>query len=339
VNALRRWGRVLAGLVVAAAFLALLARRVDWTEVRQVLAGAAWMPLALGLVALAGDMSARIYRWWSMLRVAEPGLPLASCVRPFLGSLALNNTVPLRAGDVVRVFGFRQTLRAPTAHIVGTLVLERILDLLVLLAILLLGVLGTSGVFPHGFIVIAWLAGALALGGLLAITLFPGHISGLAQRLVARLFARRSWAPTAARAVEQLTASLALLRSPRRAIRLLGLSLLAWVLEGSVFACVAWSLHIQVPWPAPWLALGSGTLATLLPSSPGYVGTFDYFASLGLTAYGASPAAAAAFALLAHLMLWLPVTIGGFVALAVGRSGARQSRVTDRLPVDPGVPA
>jgi glycosyltransferase 2 family protein len=339
VSRFRRWGRALAGFAIAALFLTLLARRVDWPEVRQVLAGAAWLPLALGLAALAGDMCARIYRWCSMLRAVEPDLPFKTCVRPFLGSLALNNTVPLRAGDVVRVFGFRQTLRAPTAHVVGTLVLERILDLLVLLAILLLGVSGTSGVFPSAFILVAWVVGAVALVSLLAITLFPGAIAGLAQRLVAMLFARRSWAPAAARAVGQLTDSLALLRSPPRALRLLGLSMLAWILEGAVFACVAWSLHIQVPWPAPWLSLGSGTLATLLPSSPGYVGTFDYFASLGLTAYGASPAAAAAFALLAHLMLWLPVTIGGFLALAFGRSGGRRPAVAEPLSVDPGLPA
>jgi uncharacterized protein (TIRG00374 family) len=333
-----RWGRAVAGLVVAALFLTLLARRVDWLEVRQVLAGVEWPLLGLGLVALAADMVARITRWWLMLRVVQPDLPLASCVRPYLGSLALNNTVPLRAGDVVRVFGFRRTLGAPTAHVVGTVILERILDLLVLLAILFVGVLGTSGVFPRAFVMVAGAAGVGAVLLLFALTLLPGPITGLIQRIVARLFARRSWAPTASRAVAQMTESLALLRSPQRALRLLGVSCVAWMLEGMVFACVARSLHIQVPWLAPWLSLAAATLATLLPSSPGYVGTFDYFGTLGLTAYGAPQAGAAAFALLVHLVLWLPVTTAGMIALVWSRPRSSPGDLShEPLGVDPGL--
>jgi glycosyltransferase 2 family protein len=332
-----RWLRTAAGLLVAALFVTLLARRVDWSEVRRVLAGAQWAPLMIGLLALAGDMTARIIRWWVMLRAAEPELSLGSCVRPLLGSLALNNTVPLRAGDVVRIFGFKQTLRAPTAHIVGTLVLERMLDLLVLVAILFVGVLGTSGIFPRPFMLLAAAAGIAAVAGLLAITLFPDAITSLVQRLVTHLFAGRKWLPVATGAVAQLTASLALLRLPARAVRLLGLSFLAWFLEGAVFACVARSLQISVHWTAPWLSLGAATLATLLPSSPGYVGTFDYFASLGLTAYGAPPSVATAFALLTHLMLWLPVTLVGFIAILVHRGGKTPASLGSELRSEPSV--
>jgi glycosyltransferase 2 family protein len=307
------------GLAVAALFVLLLSRRIDWTQVRHVLAGAIWPPLVLGIFALAADMSARITRWWWMVRPAQPDLTWSDCARPFLGSLALNNTMPLRAGDVVRVFGFQRTLRAPTAHVVGTLVLERMLDLLVLLAILFLCVLGTSGVFPRPFLGLAYLAGALCVAILLAITLAPAAITSFLQWMVKRLFGTRSWAPSLNHILAQLTQSLALLRSPGRALKLLGMSALAWVLEGGVFACVLWSLHLQVPWPAPWLSLAAATLATLLPSSPGYVGTFDYFATVGLTAYGADHSAAAAFAVLVHLLLWLPVTLAGFGALLWAR--------------------
>ena len=332
-----RWGRTLAGFLVAALFVTLLARRVDWSEVRRVLSGAQWAPLMFGLLALAGDMTARITRWWLMLRTAEPELSLGSCIRPFLGSLALNNTIPLRAGDVVRIFGFKQTLRAPTAHVAGTLVLERMLDLLVLVAILFVGVLGTPSIFPRPFMLLAGFAGVTAVAALAAISIWPDTITQLVQRMVTWLFARRSWLPTATAAVAQLTASLALLRSPGRATRLLGLSLVAWMLEGAVFASVARSLHISVHWTAPWLSLGAATLATLLPSSPGYVGTFDYFATLGLTAYGAPPSTATAFALLTHVMLWLPVTVVGFATLLLHRPAKGSSSVAEGVRSEPGV--
>jgi uncharacterized protein (TIRG00374 family) len=325
--------------MVATLFVALLARRVEWSQVRRILAGAEWAPLLVALLALTADMSARITRWWWMLRAAEPDLPWSSCVRPFLGSLALNNTVPLRAGDVVRVFGFRQALGAPAAYVAGTLLLERMLDLLVLLGILFAGLLGASARFPHGFMVLVSVAGGVGLILLLALTFFPDRITGFLQRILTRLFAKRSWQPAASRVVAQVAGSLALLRSPGRATRLLGLSFLAWLLEGAVFASVAWSLNIHVPWVAPWLSLAAGTLATLLPSSPGYVGTFDYFATLGLTVSGAGSADATALALLTHLVLWLPVTTAGLMVLLLGRRVSAAQSVGESLRTGPGISA
>jgi glycosyltransferase 2 family protein len=332
VTAARRWGRALAGLAVALLFVALLVRRIDWAEVRQVLGGAAWLPLVLALVALSADMAARITRWWWMLRPVQPDLPWSSCARPFLASLAINNTVPLRAGDVVRVVGFQRTLRVPTAHVAGTLVLERMLDLLVLLLILFLSLSGIQGVFPKTFLVLAQLAGVLCVLALVALTFTPGAISRFIQGAIGRLAGGHSWADSANRLVDQLTASLALLRSPGRALKLLGFSVLAWLLEGIVFACVLESLQVAVPRTAAWLSLSAATLATLLPSSPGYIGTFDYFASLGLTAHGVSYSVAAAYALLAHLLLWLPVTLAGLCALFWGRKPRLSSRVGSPAP-------
>jgi glycosyltransferase 2 family protein len=309
------------GLIVAAGFVWLLARRVDWQEVEGILAGADWRLLMVAVLALTADMGVRITRWWLMLRTMEPALPFRSCIRPFLASLALNNTVPFRAGDVVRVFGFRRTLGAPTAHVAGTLVLERLLDLLVLLAILFICLLGVSDAFPRSFLLGAGLAGAAALLALGVLTLFPLAITRGLQELVRRVFGERKWARAASRAVAQVTDSVGLLRHPGQAARLLGLTLLAWLLEGAVFASVISSLHIEAGWAAAGLSLGAGTLATLLPSSPGYVGTFDYFAALGLTAYGVTLVAATAFALLVHLVLWAPVTCVGLALLLIRRPG------------------
>ncbi|KPK48900.1 MAG: hypothetical protein AMS22_14540, partial [Thiotrichales bacterium SG8_50] len=59
------------------------------------------------------------------------------------------------------------------------------------------------------------------------------------------------------------------------------------------------------------------TLATLIPSSPGYVGTFDYFAAQGIAAYGAAPEVSVAFALTVHAVLWAPLTAAGLVYLVL----------------------
>lgn len=336
---MRRWARVGLGLAVAGIFLALLVRRVDVAQVGRVLAGAAVAPLLLALVALSADMLARMARWWLMLRAVEPDLRFAACTRPFLASLALNNTLPFRAGDVARVVGFRQALRAPVAHVAGTLVLERILDLLTLLGILFVSLAGDPARFPRAFLAAGALAGGVALAVLQALTFAAGPLTRLMHDRLAGRFAGRLWVPAARRVIDQLAGALALLRSPAMAARLVGLSLVAWALEGTVFACVAWSLGLVLPWPAPWLALAAATLATLLPSTPGYVGTFDYFASLGLTVWGVPATGGAAFAVLTHFVLWTPVTAAGLLALVLGRVRRKGAPTLEPIRRGEGMPA
>jgi len=48
-----------------------------------------------------------------------------------------------------------------------------------------------------------------------------------------------------------------------------------------------------------------------LPGTPGHLGTFDFFAAEAMQAGGNAALAAAAFALLVHFVLWLPVTCAG----------------------------
>ncbi|MGI8546246.1 MAG: lysylphosphatidylglycerol synthase transmembrane domain-containing protein [Gemmatimonadaceae bacterium] len=319
-----RWLRPVAGVLVAAVFLYLTLHRLEWAAIREAWRSAAPGAIGLALLALAAGYATRIARWWVMLRVLDPNLPYSSCVRPFLGSLAVNNTMPLRAGDFVRAFGFRGLLRAPPAKIVGTLVVERVLDLVVLLALFFVGLVGVArGAVPQGFITAGTVLFALSLAGVLALVLAPRAVEWFVARALLGPLAR--WGGRSGRvatrlhgAAEQLFGTLTQVLTPGRAAVLLALSVVSWGLEGGVYAAVAWALHSHTAPFGPFFALATGTLATLLPSSPGYVGTFDYFATLGLTAYGATRIAAAAFALLTHFVLWLPPTIAGglcFVSL------------------------
>jgi hypothetical protein len=99
-------------------------------------------------------------------------------------------------------------------------------------------------------------------------------------------------------------------------IRLVSWSMLAWLAEGCVFWFAALALPSLVTPLAGWLALPVGTLATLIPSTPGYVGTFDFFTVRAMTALGNTLGAATAYALLVHALLWLPPTlIGGLYLL------------------------
>jgi uncharacterized membrane protein YbhN (UPF0104 family) len=319
-----RWVKPVFGVVVTCAFAWLLLHYVDVAGLTAAFANLSAPWLLLALAFLAAGYVVRIIRWWWMLRALEPDLDLSACIWPFLTSIAVNNTVPFRAGDALRVFGFRRQLRSPPMRVLGTLVVERLLDLLALLAFFFVGLLGLpQGAFPETFVTIAvWLAGG-SLGGVMTLILLAPWLPNLVRTLADRpAFAARGWSDAIHRLGINLVEALGVLGAARRLVALLGLSLLTWAFEGAVFATVAIAFDTGATPIGPWFALATATLATLLPSSPGYVGTFDYFAVLGLAAYGASQAAALAFALTVHAVLWVPLT-----ALGLGHLLLRGERI------------
>jgi hypothetical protein len=64
--------------------------------------------------------------------------------------------------------------------------------------------------------------------------------------------------------------------------------------------------------PETLLTTGIANLATLVPSSPGYVGPYEAAIILVLNgALGLSRELALSYGVLMHVMLWLPITIWG----------------------------
>ena len=274
-----------------------------------------------------------------MLRALEPDLGLSRCVGPFLASVAVNNVLPFRAGDVLRVVGFRDQLRSPPMRVLGTVVVERILDVAVLLGVLLVGLVGVADANMPAALAgwAAWLF-VLCVGATVGLVWLAPQLVGLRHRDPRGWYARLAgrWWPAVAEQLGHLGDALVGVRNIRRALVLVGLSILAWVFEGAMFVVVAVAFGTDYSSGAPWLSLASGTLATLIPSAPGFVGTFDYFAAQGFSAYGSPMGQAVAFAVTVHALLWVGLTLVGapfaiLRALAVrrnpeckgvGRSGA-----------------
>ena len=346
-----RWLKLSIGFATTAGFVWLLAHEVDLDALGRALAGLSVSTALLALAFLAAGYAARIVRWWWMLRALEPTLPLGACAGPFLAGVAVNNVAPFRAGDALRVLGFRRQLRAPAMAVAGTLVVERVLDVAVLTWILFLGLLGLpDGTFPRGFVVaVTWLAGCGA-AAVLVLPLFMPWLGRVRERLFAkgssarssaedsspgrRFFTARRWAQAVSRYGVHLAEALSLMRAPRRMLALIGLSAAAWICEGAVFATVAAGVRAGTEPMGPWFSLAAGTLATAIPSAPGHVGTFDWFAAQGLEAYGASAEVAIAFALTVHAVLWVSSTAAGLFFLLT--RGLRPWRVRGGVPHVPG---
>jgi len=134
----------------------------------------------------------------------------------------------------------------------------------------------------------------------------------------------------------QLFDALNVIRKPSRALGLLAVSAVAWGFEGAIFDLVARGLSYREDMYGPWFAFASGTLSTLIPSSPGYVGTFDFFTMSALMQFGATRALAAAFAFIVHAVLWLPITVVGltYVLFATSTSASFRASASTLVPTE-----
>lgn len=326
-SAAARAAKFVIGLVVTAVFVWLLFGNVSLTDLAGAIASADLRFVPAGLACLVIGYAARITRWWLMLRAgdtisaqADEPLSWRAAATPFLTSIAVNNVAPLRAGDVLRVFAFRGRADLGPARVLGTLVVERVLDLCTLLVILFVVLqFVPDGRVPSSIARTAAIVAGVGAVAALGLLIGPA-VGGRMVRALQRIAAVQSvpFAPKLLAFAAGLCDSMrAILGGGRRVILYFALTGVAWAFEGGVFLAAAFAIHLaENVAAASYFALAAATLATLLPSSPGYVGTFHFFAAEAVAAFGAPAATAAGFAVLAHSLLWLTTTIGGFLAFA-----------------------
>ena len=314
------------GIMISAGFLYATLGAVDFRKIGTILGNAepGWIAAGLGFVTLAYLL--KIFRWTVMLRSLGAEVRLTEAATPFMGGIAFNNVLPFRAGDVIRVVAFQRFTGVPPSGQLGSLVLERLLDLFTLMAILF----ATISFWETDALDETLLAGIrlAALAVAVAILLFLAAPQPI--RLVVRWAERRlPKLQSAGEALLRLSQAVSTLSRPLFLLRVTAISILAWLAEGGVFFAVGQALGVAPSIEAALLALSVGTLSTIIPSSPGYVGTFHYFTARVVSASGGGQAGAAAYAILVHALLWLSTTAVGFLLLAragLGRGSPAAAR-------------
>lgn len=242
----------------------------------------------------------RITRWWLLLRRFQPDLNFFVCIRPFLMNIVINDFMPVRIGDLVKMFAARETIRVPPLTRLGTIIIERFFDTLSIILILIVGALQldvpTYGVilntaYTMFFVLISALVLALYFSSIVERWILALlNLPLLRDRRIFRL--AMNWTP-------QFLSTFVTLRKSGLT-GLFAVSCVIWGLEGTMALIFARAIDPSVHVAGPYLSLACGVLSSILPSAPGSVGTFDYFLTLGVLESGMNKISAAAFALIVH---------------------------------------
>jgi glycosyltransferase 2 family protein len=308
--------RIVVPFAISAGLLYLVVRSISAEpgQVIESLVAANWwfLPVAVGLYFIGVWL--RSARWGLLL--PEHTVKTSTLFRALVVGFTVNNLLPLRIGEVARTYLLNRWCRIPYGATIASLVVERVLDGLSLAMLLLVAL---TVVPAPGYL--RWAGGVAALGFLAgAAVLALGAWRTSAITAVARFIAR--FLPARFRAVvERLAASFAralvLVHDPLRLTRVLGLSLLAWCFELGLFFVLLLAFRLPGSYPLALLVGSAGNFATLIPSSPGYAGTFDaaVIAVLQSPEVGIPAFLATAYDFAVHMTLLVPVTIVGTLVL------------------------
>ena len=297
--------RVGIGLAISIFSIWFVLRDVDLGQAWAIIvtANPAW--LALGLLCLSADVLVRALRWQRLIRPIQRVRYVPVLGYMLVGYLA-NNVLPARLGELVRSHYLGDRERISRASTLGTVVVERVVDIAVLVAIAALAILVLH---VRGVVASAILVG-LAVTGLLVVALAVGiaaHRLPGARRIITLV---DRW-PSVAGAARKLRDGLAVAGKPRTLAEALLLSVIAWCATVLAFAAIgqAIGLHLLIG-EASLLAAGVA-LATAIPSGPGYLGTYELAAVKIAEALGRPTDQAFALALLAHASVLVLTSVAG----------------------------
>jgi hypothetical protein len=301
---------VIAGLGLAAVFLWLALRKLDVGATVATLAEINPLGMPPFLLALAAFCWFKAARWSTLLAPVVPATT-RQLLAPIVVGYAGTTLMPMQMGELVRAYVASRTVGIRIAAALASIVLERLLDVLVLLAIL--GAVLSTGARLDTALgrVGLWLLGLSALGiAFMGILVFrPQPIHALLDRLGRRLPGRVSHFLR-----EQFTAvasGFAALRRPAAYARIVAASALQW---SCMLACVSislWAVGLELAVPAAMAVLATTLLGMSLPAGPGYVGTIQVAFLVALKPFGVDSETAIAASLFYHALLCIPLLIWG----------------------------
>lgn len=312
------------GLAISAITLVLALRGVRWTELLAALQAVDLRILLLAVVAFVLNLAARGLRWQTLLQPLSPVSWQEAFAFLNIGYMA-NDLLPLRAGEVIRAVLLASKKQCSTAAVLGTVVVERLLDMLTLagLALLLMQLMPLPALVKQSALIAAgvaaaawgalwWAAPRLAspsprVPGERSTPLrLPASLAGINLRPVGDLLHRLTRA---------FATGLAALRSPRQGGLAAGYSLLAWALVLASTWLVLRACQLHLPWTAALMVVVVVNLGLALPSSPGFVGVMHFLAVMALTPWSVAPSAALTFAIIYHGVSFLVTLVLGLLYL------------------------
>jgi hypothetical protein len=308
----RAWVQRVLELSISGVCLWLALRSINFQALWAALKSAQWIWLIPAVAGITLMMLIKARRW-QILFLPEHRVPYDSVFTAQSAGYLASNVFPGRVGELVRLVLLASEQPVGGARVLSTIVVERLLDILSCLAVLVLLLPFIS--LPPAIMRSAY---ALGIGALLAalviilLSFWKGRVLGWAHAIFGRIrFLDR---PGVYTAIEHLIDGFAALRG-RRGPALIALSFAAWAAVIGEAWCVRMAVQSDAPFTAMVFAVVVTSLGMIAPSSPGYVGVFHFLVIESLRPFGIPQTEAMSIALIWHGVNYIVLSLTGMIML------------------------
>jgi uncharacterized protein (TIRG00374 family) len=303
------------GIFIGTFFMFLAIRKVELSQMWHAFKDANYWYLLPTIPIVFLSHFLRALRWRYLLdpiRRVDVGSLFSSLI---IGYMA-NTVMPAHLGEILRayVLGKKRSISASATF--ATIVMERLIDVFTLLVLMVLAIF----IYPFP----TWVrnSGYIMFAGTIGLFLSLILLKKLSSPMQAVLaFALRPFPRRLQKkiedALEKFISGIVPLKRFSDYVTVSLFSVLIWACYGLVFY---FSLHafdfvqtFHLPWSASLILLVVTTIGVVIPSSPGYVGTYHYLCQISLGMFGVAAGPALSYAALVHGINFLPVFVVGLV--------------------------
>ncbi|WP_428569685.1 MAG: lysylphosphatidylglycerol synthase transmembrane domain-containing protein [Solidesulfovibrio sp. DCME] len=238
------------------------------------------------------------------------------CFKAFLMSMAVNNIVPAKLGELAKAFYLRRECRFSLSRSITMVFWERFFDLNAILA------MGLVVAF-HFKLKMAFVPLAGAVGGiwvaLWVVRTYPAFVGRIIDKMPSNRLAEF---------LAELKLQVLHGVTPAFMIALGLYTLVCWAFyASSTFLVLWWVAKMQLSWGHAAAVFVISSLGMAMPSSPGALGVFEAAVVFSLGLFGVDRSQALAAGLVLHMVQYIPVTVAGLLVL--GKSGLNLRKIRE----------
>jgi glycosyltransferase 2 family protein len=302
-----------AGLLISAIFLFLVLRKVNLSEVLAAIKNAEYIYVIYAILLTILGLINRTFRWRYLLnqprKISTYNLFVATCI-----GLMSNNILPFRLGDFVQAYFLGRKEKIGKTFIFSTVMLERLFDLVTLLAFFgLASLLVTVSGQIKGIKYVIW-AVFLAIAGVILFLEYGKKTEVFFKKVVGYFSV-----PLAAKVsgwVDSFICGFQVIQHGKSLVKIILFSLSGWIINISVLWAVLAAFHIHQPFPVVTFVITIIMISVMIPSSPGFIGTWEYFGVLALGFFNIDKNLALSCILIHHMSQYFMISALGLFFLA-----------------------
>jgi uncharacterized protein (TIRG00374 family) len=289
-----------------------------------------------------GHTVLRVLRWRVLLEPTRPGLRFRPMFVAVMIGYMTSWVIPGRMGELVRPLLLSAREGVPLGPSIGSVVADRLLDGAAVVVLFAAGSWMTT-LEGEAAEYVAWVRGSaivLVVGVVLVLAVMI-LVSSAGGRLTGWLGGKRGPLRWIGRALISLADGVAALRSPWRLLRIVGYSLLIWLIIAAGTWIGVLAIGADVPYAVILVIQPLLVLGVAVPT-PGGAGSFHGAVKVGLMLFGVAQLVAVSAGLLLHAIFTVPVILLGILLIWTDRvswrdllRAARQFRSLGDLPAAP----